>query len=85
MLAGVEGEGHGAGLRTEDAVVDCAEGCTDCEVSMHVVWWVAEMVLTIPGTTLLDTGEVEGAKAVEPLQEFLSAGARAVSHGLHLP
>jgi hypothetical protein len=43
------------------------------------------MELKIPGTALLDTGEVKRAKAVEPLQEFLSAGAQAVSHGLHLP
>lgn len=42
-------------------------------------------MLKIPGTALFDTGEVEGAEAVEPLQEFLSAGARAVSGGLYLP
>jgi hypothetical protein len=41
--------------------------------------------LKIPGTALLDTGKVKRAEAVKPLQEFLSAVARAVSLGLHLP
>lgn len=37
VLAGVGDGGGIAGLRTEDAVVDCAERRTECEVSMHVM------------------------------------------------
>lgn len=43
------------------------------------------MIVSIPSTALLDTGEVELAEAVEPLQEFLSAAASQVSGGMHLP
>jgi hypothetical protein len=37
VLVGVKGEGHIAGMRTEDAVVDGAEGRTECVVSMRVM------------------------------------------------
>jgi len=33
------------------------------------------MDMFIPGTALLDTGEVEGAEAVHPLQELLSVAS----------